>query len=529
MINTKKLTCPNCGASYGDRVTRHYILCSACGGSAIDRDNYTPVPLGLALDEYEREDAEKRREQTSAILQAQEANYKKAIRNIRKAAIVCGVILLTIVIVVLVRKNNQKAAEEANHLAACSERYDVASTMLANGDLAAAKSTFAEITDYRDSLQKIDYINYLIANRADTYKTAVDLFKESCYTNAYTLFESLPAGYEERDAYVSKCELNILKDAKHSLTSREYDKAETLANMIAKESSNYASANELLSAVSEAKLNDKYKAALMLYNDKNLESAMLKFMEIKDYRDSNAYIEEIAKQLYSNAKALFEAGDYRACFNLLSYIDEPREYAAYENVSVLRQKVLDTNAEYIENNALKILKEDGFNNFSTYVNSMIDEDLFNRYYASNLIAKYEPLKIASMEPFYTKSLGSMGKSIELRQMVDNTSVSRTALTGCAVNEYLIDGNYNKISGTLFISKEGKSTKEKVKIIIRNQNDEQIYGKEITGGDVPVSFTADIPTGVSSLKIYILTYDCSWASKISYIGGVSDLMLYKVPK
>ena len=93
--------------------------------------------------------------------------------------------------------------------------------------------------------------------------------------------------------------------------------------------------------------------------------------------------------------------------------------------------------------------------------------------------------------------------------------------------YHINKEYDKLSGCAFILQKAATTKKKLVLQIRDENDNVLYYLEMTGGDIPVEFSVDI-SEVVDLKIYFNGFNGSWGAENAFYGGISDLVVFSVP-
>jgi hypothetical protein len=153
----------------------------------------------------------------------------------------------------------------------------------------------------------------------------------------------------------------------------------------------------------------------------------------------------------------------------------------------------------------------------------------------NAVAEFElyaPIKIWDRD-FYTVSRGWSGFTNE---MVDNYGNTQTNViftvdevlpgdTG-AVKNFLLNGEYSRLEGTLFRSYEGRGvvTRNDAPRISIRCDDELIFSAQINVGDEPIAFNIDL-TGVRVVRIGIITANHTMGNG-QEVGGVADLFLYR---
>ena len=120
-------------------------------------------------------------------------------------------------------------------------------------------------------------------------------------------------------------------------------------------------------------------------------------------------------------------------------------------------------------------------------------------------SKEPAVLLQDMNAFYEAGNGSLRTSTAILDNLGNTQYNCLyyyAYLGSYYidNTYKINGEYSRISGTLFLTYDNKNTTTKPTIEIYGDG-KLLYTATVTGGVEPISFNVDL-TGVLELKFYM---------------------------
>lgn len=109
-------------------------------------------------------------------------------------------------------------------------------------------------------------------------------------------------------------------------------------------------------------------------------------------------------------------------------------------------------------------------------------------------------------------------------MKDNLgNTHNNVITGDQCNVYKINGQYSKISGTLFFNYDARTYNAGTKSSLEIYGDgELLYSAEMSGSKEPIDFSVDL-SGILELKI---RFDCPWNSIAKYYtAAIADCGLW----
>lgn len=138
----------------------------------------------------------------------------------------------------------------------------------------------------------------------------------------------------------------------------------------------------------------------------------------------------------------------------------------------------------------------------------------------------QPTYIKNIEPFVGKVLKTFDA---MRDNLGNNhfnavggyNQSNAYVTTPANNLYLINGEYSRISGQLFLRENGKNTNKEHVLEIYG-DDQLLYNASVTGGVKPIDFNIDIK-GVIELRVVIDGNDTIYAGTLA---AIDNFALYK---
>lgn len=105
-----------------------------------------------------------------------------------------------------------------------------------------------------------------------------------------------------------------------------------------------------------AKMNNEYNSAIVMYNNEEYEEAILKFEKLDDFKDSEKYLAECNKELelmtnYKNAISYFDKGEFDKAMKAFSELDNyknSREYYKKCEKEIKLKKKYDKAVEYLK-------------------------------------------------------------------------------------------------------------------------------------------------------------------------------------
>ena len=133
--------------------------------------------------------------------------------------------------------------------------------------------------------------------------------------------------------------------------------------------------------------------------------------------------------------------------------------------------------------------------------------------------------LGEMEPFYESAPGV----VKFWDRTDNTGLQRqntyglhSAASSTAWAVYTLNGQYDAVAGTYFLTQENKST-NKTETLNLYGDGELLYTATLTAGTEPIKFETDV-SGVLELKVEIKTTASRNGFPIA-LGAVDQLKLY----
>lgn len=224
---------------------------------------------------------------------------------------------------------------------------------------------------------------YLVA--MDIYQTAGDKYNRNGEVKEY--IDYVQRKYEE--SVIQKASEQIEKGAYESAL---YEYAQGIKGLGEVTSSvlqmKYSEVEELIAK-------SLYEKAVELYNNGEIVEAQKLFIGFGEYQDTIIYLNQIGSQMYESANSFLLAGKYLECYRLLAYIDEKAEWITYGDALDLKQKVLRIYVEGVNQTAIDVLKERGWDDFEEYLEDSINV-LYTRSDASELKNKCQPIELTKV-------------------------------------------------------------------------------------------------------------------------------------
>ncbi len=305
----------------------------------------------------------------------------------------------------------------------------------------------------------------------ENYEKAVSLFKSKKYEEALEMFEKI-SFYKDSSEYIKNCNTKIIEI--------KYQSAVNLMN-----EGNYDEAIKKFELISEFKdsktlINEcKYKKAKKFYDTNDLVNSYKLFMEIKTYKDSSTFIDDILKNINYAAEKSALNGDYENAINLLESIGLTNQTSPLYNACNYAIKGYYTKfvnllnpTKVIVNSGLTYLPDEAFKNCNNILQIVLPDTL---------------LKIGNFAFSGCSKLVSINLNDNIDEIGNRAFEYCTSLTSFKVPSKL------KVLGSNVLT--GCSNLEKITTKIINNYYIQ-------------SFFTSTPTSVR--------YDVSWPSKFSEI-------------
>lgn len=455
-------------------------------------------------------------------------NRQKQFQRNKKIAFYFVTILVGMMICLLIA-----FSVSTSHKRAREEKYVTALAEYSEEKYEKALVLFKELNDYKDASLYVKDIQTLMEESKKIYEEAKVLYEVEEYGKALDSFSSIRF-YSDSEAYIEQICDAIMLVAKEYLKKEDYDNAKALIALIPKDSNQYNNSitigkeieraeNAAEEARQAAILQENYKKALELYNASDYISAQSMFMELNGYEQSVEYLDNIGNMLYEQAKALYEAGDYLDCANVVKGIDDSAEWVNYQMSNELLQRAKNDYTSKVNEKANKILMNENYDAMCNYLNSVVCE-LYTSMDASIMINEYKPVPLSSLDIFAKEYSNPIGFKSGIEDNVGN--IHSNVLVGLNQISYYIHGDYATISGVGFTFKEFTNSIYDMDFAIYGDNMEELYHLKLGVGEIPQEFCINIE-GVEVLTIY-LSAGCSMAGWVDEFAGIGELYLNKVP-
>ena len=250
-----------------------------------------------------------------------------------------------------------------------------------------AYTEFSKVSKYKDSK---DYIARIPdeKEKLEKYVHAVELIDSEDFANAISEFHAL-GDFKDSGKYLSLIYESLIEVAEIKLDEKEYDEARKALLIIPDYAGEkYDEAKKMLATVEEKKKEDvkekNYQAAVDKYNSGDYAGAQSAFTKIRDYKDSEDYIDKIGDHYYSEAMNAYENKDYDGFIEAIRYIDSESEWKRYDEANSLKQTMESEYKEYVTTTAMQIMDEEGYAAFESFVNKSVNTDFYPRSEADTL-------------------------------------------------------------------------------------------------------------------------------------------------
>ena len=398
---------------------------------------------------------------------------------------------------------------------------------------------FVLVQDYEDSQDYMDKINEEKSMMIE-YESAMSYYESNDYENALIAFHSL-GNYRDSENNIKDISDKLYSDGKGRMDNKEYDEARTILIMIPEYSGDiYDKAQELLASIDDKQQNDmleqQFKAAIEKYNSEDYIGAQSDFINIRDYSNSEDYINQIGSHFYSVAQESYTNKDYSNCLDAINHIDTETEWKRYEEALSLKESFESDYKQYVEETSKQKLDEEGYSSFETFVNGCVN-DLYSKNEADALLKDYKPIYLCDMKAFDMgvydddPTFPDKGTFIYDLYYEDNLydedgQVHQNCLSGGgSYLTYHLGGEYTTLSGTMFVLKDGQATIDRpVFLCVRDGNGTELYRESLYSGYGNKNISINV-SGVEDITLIFSGAYNGLFSDYKY-GAIGELCLMK---
>lgn len=459
---------------------------------------------------YQREKEEQERkkiefEQKEELRKRQQCEREKRKRIIKKVVILGAVILVASYLVVGFAQ--QKIAEHHE------SKYQMAVSLYDQGNYEEALKQFRKLKNYSDAQDYVLKINHQIEERDKIYNRALAFYNNGNVMNALSEFKKCST-YLDASEYINNLSVQVYEKAKDKYNMEDYSEAKRMLENIPENADAYKEAQTLLELVSadiqEQKTIETYDLALEYYNQGNYEQAQKLFVEI-NYKDSNEYLDRIGENIYQEAEALIETGNYEDGINKLELISETSEWSDCQRAVDLMNATIKKYRDMVYEEAKEIYKSTGNQDMSTYIDSMVGA-LLEQEDASTLkteiINLYVPTKLTDCVELENELRSDIEYNVmDIYENEYEYGIKYNDTANEKYNEkqgfhyedaytsYYLNGKYVHFTATIVPFKTGG--KDASFKIVADGN--QLFSCNVNGTSKPQNIDLDI-TGVEEVKI-----------------------------
>ena len=217
-------------------------------------------------------------------------------------------------------------------------QYKKAEQFLLNKQFDMAAFIFSEISDFKDSVARIDEVYE--AKNADAYARAEQLLENKQYDEAAKAFCEL-GDYRDSTSHVSEAyeakNADAYARAEQLLKNKQYDEAAKAF----RELGDYRDSTARVSEAYEAKNADAYARAEQLLENKQYDEAAEAFRELENYRNSSARVTEAYEaknaELYAQAEKLLDNNEIFQAAEAFRAIGDYRDSATRSDECYIKQ------------------------------------------------------------------------------------------------------------------------------------------------------------------------------------------------
>ena len=455
--------------------------------------------------ELERIESEKR---------AFEEKQKAKVRGIIIAA-VSAVAVIAVVMGIISNLNKSSSYNQAMELYS-KEQYE------------EAREIFNDLGDYSDAATYVSTIDSILTERGKAYEQGIEYYENALYEEAIESF-GMCLGYLESHEYLEKSAEKLYEKAKVAFDNENYEVISSIIEAIPENSNIHTKAVALLeesnNRIIEIENENNYAQAIKAYDSGDYATAQKVFIALGTYNESVYYKNEIGNILYKQAIELFNVGNYISCIKELETVNEDTEWNDYLLAIELEKEAKDSYIKNVETSAMTILKEEGYVAFEDYIDNSVNEIYLDEY-AEKIKNKWKPtylfeLDVLKIEKGYDHVF-TYENGVE-----DNIgNVHNHVLKGGNSQSYYLNGQFDVISGVLFILKEKEASNKTIEFVLYDEDWNVIYRLELEDGGLPQEFKVDV-SGIEILRIHFCgTTSVAGGSK--EYGAIGEVMLYKNP-
>lgn len=408
----------------------------------------------IKVEEEEKRLKELRKAEIDAERQRENEKRRKKLKRIS-----IGICLVAIIILVVIFMSLHIIEERK------MEQYDSAIEYYNNGQYEEAREVLLKLENYEDSKNYLVDINAILAEYQSLYDNAINEFNIGNYKEAILTFEEIK-DYSDSLTYIEMCANKIVEQAESLIDVEDYEGAKLLISYIPVYSEQYDKTSDLLLEIETIILENKFISAINLYNNNQLVDAQKIFIEIREYKDTETYLDIIGNVMYEQAQSYIGLNDYLNAYSLLELINEKQEWKDYEQAVICQNELILTYVNLVNQQAIQVLMEAGWSQFEEYLNNSTNE-LYTANDASNLKKQYENYKPVVLD--VTNYLSTNNQLVSFvgsgSDVLGNTFGQSIILSRCYVSpddfsqyyyggatlQYNVDGKYAYLSGTIACS------------------------------------------------------------------------------
>ena len=462
----------------------------------------------------------------------EELNRQK--KKTRILFILSAVVIISIIAVVTgVILNNRKI----------DDIYDEAVSLYESGKYEEAQEKFESIKDKKDTGNYLQDINKILDEKEDNYKNGTKCYQDGKYSDAISYF-ILISDYKDSNEYIDKSVNELFSLAQKKIDEGRYSEAKEYINSIPETLDITDDGKSLLEDIDNRIKEGDYETAISEFDSGNYEKARDIFIVLDGYKDSKSYLYDIGLDYYNNAETLYNEENYLGCMEQLEMIDEQNEWTDYQVSNELKQSAQDAYFTTIENDAIAVLTEQGYDSFVEYVNAKTD-DVWDEEEKNKLIASYEyckPLYLAEME-LYTSKLGMSNSDDSFDDLydakIDDTfgnqydhSIAVHQYTWMGDDdkniEYLINGSYTHLTGEIaYIISDNEIFKDGCGYVEIEADGKTLFSSgRVDKNTAPIHF--DIDLGEDVHIVSIRWYNMADSGPYECFIGLCTPTVYNLP-
>ena len=401
-----------------------------------------------------------------------------------------------------------------------------------------AYNGFSEVKDYKDSEE---YMNKISEEKSlmEEYEVALSNYETEDYAGALVGFHNL-GNYRDSEKNIKTISDSLYSNGKSKMDSKEYDEARKLLLMIPEYADTYEDAQGLLASIDDKQESDAlekaYQDAVGKFNSEDYIGAQSAFIKIRDYSNSEDYIDQIGSRYYALAQDSYDNGDYSSCLEAISHIDSEGEWKNYNDALTLKDSFETEYKKYVEETARQKLDDEGYAAFDEFVNSSTNE-FYSKNEADTLLNNYKPIYLCDMTA-YDKGTYEDDPTFPARGTFiydlyyedylydEEGNCHKNCLTGGgSYLTYHLGGEYNTLSGNMFVLQDGQATIDRpVFLCVRDGDGNELYRESLYSGFGNKSISIDVTNVEDITIIFSGKYEGLFSSY--WYGAIGELCLLK---